>query len=86
MAHAEKLKEETLLAWKWCGDYVMSAVYFAVEHNLHGKKAKSEYAKRPSFEEPKEKNTDEGRATIEKMNFELRGKMLEKMGFPMPPR
>lgn len=86
MAHAEKLKEETLLVWKWCGDYVMSAVYFAVEHNLHGKKAKSEYAKMPLFEEPKEKNTDEGRATIEKMNFELRGKMLEKMGFPMPPR
>lgn len=85
-AHFEKVKEMDSMAWKWCGDYVMAAAFFAVEHNLHGKKAKFEYPKNPILHENQtEKNTKEGRATIERMNFELRSKILKDMGFPMPP-
>lgn len=83
-AHAEKIKEQTLLVWKYCGEYVLSAVFTAIDHNLH-EHAKSNYVKMPTFEEEKQ-ISNEGRATIEKLNFEIRGKMLEKMGLPMPPR
>lgn len=85
-AHYEKIKELDSLAWKWCKDYVLPAVYYAVERNLHGKKAKFEYPKKPVLHEKKDNSTNEGRATIERMNFELRSKMLKDMGFPMPPR
>ncbi len=82
-AHAEKIKEQTLLVWKYCGEYVLSAVFTAIDHNIH-EHAKSNYVKMPEFEEQKQKS-DEERATLEKLNFEIRGKMLEKMGLPMPP-
>lgn len=87
-AHAEKIKEMDILAWKFVRDYVLPAVYLSVERNVHGKKAKSEYPKQPLLskeEQPKQQNS-EGRAVIERLNFELRNKMLKDMGFPMPPR
>lgn len=87
-AHGEKLKELDAIAWRWCGDYIMAAVYFAVEHNLHGKKAQFEYPKKAILQEKeeKEKSTDEGRASVERLNFEMRNQMLKKMGLPLPPR
>ena len=35
------------LMWTWFGNYALSAVTVAVEHNLAGKKAKSQYIKEP---------------------------------------
>lgn len=33
--------------WMWFGNYALSAVYVAVERNIAGKKARSEYIKGP---------------------------------------
>lgn len=48
---------------------------------------KGTYPDKPMFqtEIQKEERDPEERAIIEKLNFELRGKMLEKMGLPEPP-
>lgn len=35
------------LIWTWFGNYGLSSVFVAVEHNLAGKKARSEYIKEP---------------------------------------
>lgn len=47
IAHKQKIKEMDNLMWTWFGNYALSAVSVAVEHNLAGKKAKSEYIKEP---------------------------------------
>lgn len=85
-AHIEKIKQMDMLAWKFVRDYVLSAVYFAVEHNLHGKKAKSKYPEKPYLQDEQPKQNSEGRAVVERLNFEIRGKMLQDMGLPLPPR
>lgn len=83
----EVIKEKDFLAWRFCGDYVMSAVYYAVDHNLHGKKATYKYVEKPTFQKEvhEKKANNEGQAIIDRMNFELRSKILKDMGFPMPP-
>lgn len=79
---AYKTKRETQDEQMWyMGQYVLSAVFVAVEHALHGNKAKSEYIKKPlmqAAEEPmSEENLQKQRelfvATLEAMktNFEL---------------
>lgn len=47
IAHKQKIKEMDNLMWTWFGNYALSAVTVAVEHNLAGKKAKSQYIKEP---------------------------------------
>lgn len=44
--HEEKLKEQDHMAWLQ-GQYTLSAVSVAVEHCLAGRKAKSQYIKKP---------------------------------------
>lgn len=44
--HEEKLKEQDYMAWLQ-GQYTLSAVSVAVEHCLAGRKAKSQYIKKP---------------------------------------
>lgn len=46
----EKLKRQDYMLWL-NNQYTLSAVYTALEHSLNGKKAKSEYFKRPITEE-----------------------------------
>lgn len=48
-AHKEELKERDYLAWMF-GQYTLSAVSVAVEHNLAGINAKSKYIEKPFFE------------------------------------
>ena len=33
--------------WAWWGNYGISALYFAIEHCLNGKKAKTKYVNEP---------------------------------------
>lgn len=47
IAHKQKIKEMDNLMWTWFGNYALSAVFVAVEHNLAGKKTKSQYLKEP---------------------------------------
>ena len=84
-AHYEKIKTIDMLAWNF-GYYVLSAVNVAVDHNIHGKDAKSKYIEKPLFsdiDKPKEKN-EEQQVLIDKTNMELRMKILENMGLQLP--
>lgn len=45
-AHQIKMEEKNQLAW-FFNQYTLSAVWFAVEHNIHGRKANSKYAEKP---------------------------------------
>lgn len=56
-AHKEELKEKDYLAWL-SNQYTLSAVSVAVEHCLAGKKAKSEYVKKPIMQEAEDKQTE----------------------------
>lgn len=56
-AHEEELKEKDRLAWL-SNQYTLSAVLVAVEHCLAGKKAKSEYIKKPITQEMEDKQTE----------------------------
>ena len=42
------------LIWTWFGNYGLSAVSVAVEHNLAGQKAKSKYIDKPVLQQIKE--------------------------------
>lgn len=53
--HKEELKEKDYLAWIQ-GQYTLSAVSVAVEHCLAGRKAKSNYIKKPLLKELEEQN------------------------------
>lgn len=54
-SHNEELKEKDYLAWLQ-GQYTLSAVSVAVEHCLAGRKAKSNYIKKPLLQELEEQN------------------------------
>lgn len=53
--HREKIKEQDHLAWLF-GQYTLSAVMVAVEHNLAGRKAGSKYIEKPLLQEIEKKN------------------------------
>lgn len=55
-AHEEEIKEQDYFAWLF-NQYTLSAVLVAVEHCLAGKKAKSEYVKKPIMKEVEDKQT-----------------------------
>ena len=44
-AHKLELQENDSIAYAICGNYVLSAISVAIDHCVHGKKAKSEYIK-----------------------------------------
>lgn len=50
-----ELRQKNLdkVMWSWWGNYGLSAISVAVEHNLFGKKAKSKYIDKPIMEEEK---------------------------------
>ena len=49
---------------------------------------KGKYPEKPMFQsELKEKKVDpKGQAVVDRLNFEMRMKILEKNGYPMPPK
>ena len=90
---AYKIKIKTLdrLAWQFCGNYVLSAVSVAVEHCLAGKKAVSEFVKKPMLQEMEDANKPMSEAELQKQrelfvarleamktNFELNHKSKKK--------
>ena len=44
-AHNKKIEEQDVLQHLWWGNYGISALMFAIDHCLHGKKANTEYLK-----------------------------------------
>lgn len=86
--HREKIKEQDYLAW-YFGQYTLSAVWTAVEHNLFGEKAKSKYIERPFLQSvfnAKEKNTyKESKEEIAVFEMKQRIKTLRMQGLPESP-
>lgn len=86
--HQEKIKEQDYLAWLF-GQYTLSAVMVAVEHNLAGEKAKSKYIKEPflysTIEEKEENKNKESKEEIAIFEMKQRIKALRMQGLPESP-
>lgn len=86
--HNEKIKEKDYLSWL-SGKYTLSAVWVAVEHNLFGEKAKSEYIKEAllySALDEKEKNSNkESKEEVAVFEMKQRIKTLRMQGLPESP-
>lgn len=86
--HQEKIKEQDYLAWV-SGQYVLSAVSVAVEHNLAGRKAKSKYIEKPLLEsvleEKRENQYKESQEEIAVFEMKQRIKALRAQGLPESP-
>lgn len=56
-AEANKIRNKMIdeRVWAFCGNYIMSAVYVAVERCLAGRKSKSEYIARPILQRIEDK-------------------------------
>lgn len=57
-AHNIETVEQDNLMWAWWGNYGLSAVSVAVEHNLEGQKAKSKYIEKPMLQDYIEKERE----------------------------
>ncbi len=70
-----------------CGNYVLSAVSVAVEHCLAGKKAKSEYIKKPILQGAGQENNGyiESNEDIAVYEMKVRANALKKIGLPESP-
>lgn len=49
LAHKIEIKEKDKIFHEWSANYILNAVFVAVDHCLAGKKAKSEFIKEPIF-------------------------------------
>lgn len=80
----KKMRDEEM--WLWFGNYALSAVGVAVDYNLRGDKAKSEYIKKPILqEEKKESEYKESNEEIAIFEMKQRINALRKKGLPESP-
>lgn len=63
--------------WMWCGNYMLSAVTVAVEHNLAGKKAKSEYIKEPLLHDLEDHEPTEDEIQKKREEFVMRMRTMK---------
>lgn len=85
--HEEKIKEQDYLAWLF-NQYTLSAVSVAVEHNLAGHKAKSEYVEIPFLQDVSEKTENghtESQEEVAVFEMQQRINQLRKQGLPESP-
>lgn len=86
--HREKIEEQDYLAW-YFGQYTLSAVWTAVEHNLFGEKAKSKYIEKPllqsAFDVKEENAYKESQEEIAVFEMKQRIKTLRMQGLPESP-
>lgn len=88
LAHRKKIEEQDILQHMWWGNYGISAFIVAIDSCMNGTKAKSEYIKKPIFEDIEERNkplTEEelqrqrelfvAKLEVMKTNFELNHKV-----------
>lgn len=79
---AQKIKEQMIDEKLWrMGLYVESAVATAVEHNLAGRKAKSQYVKKPFLQEAqiseKKELTEERKAEMENQKLAMTLRIMQ---------
>ena len=85
-AHKIRLKEQDYMNWL-SNQYTLSAALVALEHCLSGKKAKSEYIKKPFLQDEKMKNSRYKESNEEVAVFEMKQRInaLRKQGLPESP-
>lgn len=87
-AHEEELKEKDYLSWIQ-GQYTLSAVSVAVERCLAGRKAKSQYIKKPilqdMLEETKGNGYKESQEEVAIFEMKQRINLLRQNGLPESP-
>ena len=87
-AHRLKIIEQDNLMWTWWGNYGLSAVSVAIEHNLAGQKAKSEYIKNPVLQEYTKTSDNSNKESNEECAvFEMKQRinLLRQQGLPESP-
>ncbi len=79
-----RLQDEQM--W-FMGQYVLSAVSMAVEHNLHGRKARSKYIEKPILqtEQHTEGANPESREQVAVFEMKQRINALKQQGLPLSP-
>lgn len=85
-AHEERIREQDYLAWLF-NQYTLSAVSVAVEHCLAGKKARSEYIKKPFLQDIKKTENSNKESQEEVAVFEMKQRinLLREQGLPESP-
>ena len=58
IAHKKKVMEQDYLQHLWWGNYGVSALSFAIDHCINGKKAKSKYMEKSLFEQMEDENKE----------------------------
>lgn len=86
-AYKQKIIEKDRMVHMWIGNYGLSALTVAIEHCMHGNKAKSEYTKEPILREDnsESKNTESNEA-VAVYEMKQRTKLIEKLGLPQSPK
>ena len=86
-AYKQKIIEKDRMVHMWVGNYGLSALTVAIEHCMHGNKAKSEYIKKPMLEDNdfKGKN-EESNEAVAVYEMKQRTKLIEKLGLPQSPK
>lgn len=91
-AHIKSYKDQQKIidGYMWTmGVYVTSAVETAVEHNLAGHKAKSQYIEKPFMSRNEEIETQgqysESREDVAVFEMKQRTKYLKQQGLPLSP-
>ncbi len=85
-AHKLKIQEQDYMNWL-SNQYTLSAVSVAVEHCLAGKKAMSEYIRKPILQEAEKENNSYIESNEEVAVFEMKQRInaLRKQGLPESP-
>lgn len=86
-AHNKELEEQDYMQHMWWGNYGISALYFAFEHCIGGKKSKSKYIKSPilSKEIQKVNGYKESQEEVAIFEMKQRIELLRKQGLPESP-
>lgn len=85
-AHKNEIKEQDMLQHIWWGNYGISALCFAMDHCFN-KNPKSEYIKKPIYEEIEVETNGYAESKEEIAVFEMKQRinLLRKSGLPESP-
>lgn len=75
-AHRTEIEERDMYVWEWTGSYGISALMFAIDHNLSGHKAVTEYLDKPVIDGNIRKQIEENNIQRQREQFVA---MLETM-------
>lgn len=85
--HKQKIKDIDLLVYSWIGNYILSAMFTASDHAVHGKDAKSQYTTDRLYKENDfENDNPESKEQVAVYEMKQRTKMMVDCGLPPSPK